>query len=69
MCACAGQRQTVFAPFCEEFAPGLSAAQGAYPNERRPWTTCELKVLSTMRGESTDAAAAAGAHEKDEAPA
>ena len=48
---------------------GLSAAQMAYPNERRPWTTRELKTLFTMRGESTDAAAAVGAREKDEAPA
>lgn len=37
--------------------PGPSAAQGAYPNERKPWTTSELKTLSTMRNEGADAIA------------
>lgn len=37
---------------------GPSAAQGEYPNERKPWTTRELKVLSTMRNEGADAIAA-----------
>ncbi len=38
--------------------PGPSAGGTAYPNERRPWTTGELKTLSTMRNEGADAVAA-----------
>lgn len=37
--------------------PGPSAGGTAYPNERKPWTTRELKTLSTMRNEGADAIA------------